>query len=82
MTHQQITAALAEAFVERASQLDYKGKKRDDAALDYFVGAAISAKLKGDNGLHDHLGRVGLFIIAVRGYQGVLDLIEPTRRAA
>jgi hypothetical protein len=34
----------AQQFVERASALNYKGKKRDDAAIDYFCGIATALK--------------------------------------
>jgi hypothetical protein len=34
-----IIKAICHGFVERAEALNLKGKKRDDAAMDYFVGA-------------------------------------------
>jgi hypothetical protein len=39
------TQKLALSFIERADALSLKGKKRDDAALDYWCGAAIGAGL-------------------------------------
>lgn len=73
-THVELARTLARRFIERAEELGYKGKKRDDAALDYFVGAAVLAELQGNKLLYEHLGRVALFVIAVRGYFGVKEL--------
>ena len=58
------------AFVERATQLEYKGKKRDHAALDFVAGAATAAQIAGNDALAAHLTRMA-FIVAVRGYAEV-----------
>lgn len=68
--------AIAQRFVDRATELGMKGKRRDAAALEYFVGAAALAEAIGDNLLHQYLGRVTAFIIAIHGYAGVQRLLE------
>jgi len=44
MTNRQIVQVLAKRFLERSEALGYKGKKADNAALDYFCGAATFAE--------------------------------------
>jgi folate-dependent phosphoribosylglycinamide formyltransferase PurN len=72
----QITQRLAEQFIERVDALGYKGKRRDDAALDFFCGAASAAEAL-DPGLTAHLTRVVVHLIAIRGYMAVLALAHP-----
>lgn len=59
------TAAIAIAFMKRSSELGYKGKARDRAALDYIVGAAKARELAG-------LALEGLdvmaLIVSIRGF--------------
>ena len=69
-----ITKNLAAKFIERADALGYKGKKRDDAALDFFVGAGAVAAETGNAELAMHLTRVVVMIISVRGFFGVKEL--------
>lgn len=71
-----IARNLAKAFIKRATELGYKGKKRDDAALNYFVGAAVLAELQGNNILYQHLGRLAGFLIAIHGYAAVKDIAK------
>jgi hypothetical protein len=73
---------MAVKLIERAAALGLKGKKRDDAALDYFVGAAAGAELAGDAKLACHLGVVSAMIISVRGYIGVAELAAEAVKAA
>lgn len=56
--------ALAKAWVEREKALGLKGKKADDAALNFTVGAANAAEVLGaEKGVF-----VGLaFLVGVRG---------------
>lgn len=68
--------AVAQRFVDRATELGMKGKRRDAAALEYFVGATALAEASGDNLLHQHLGRITAFIVAIHGYAGVQRLLE------
>lgn len=73
-TNQEIVTGLAQRFIERAEALGYKGKARDKAALDYFVGAATLADLQANHALAQHLGTVSALIVSVRGYFGVREL--------
>lgn len=74
MGYHKLVKTIAERFVERSSALGLKGKKRDDAALDYFLGAAAGAELAGDVQMACQLGLVSAMIISVRGYAGVVSL--------
>lgn len=65
---------LAQAFIERAVARNYRGKKRDDAALDFFIGATNLAQFTGDAALTQHLKTILVLIIAVRGFKGVEEL--------
>lgn len=65
---------IAERCIERMSALDIKGKRADDAALHYFVGAAVLADEIGDKALCEHLTRVAAMVIAVRGMFGVREI--------
>lgn len=67
---------VAQRFVDRATELGMKGKRRDAAALEYFVGATALAEAIGDSLLYEHLGRITAFIIAIHGYAGVQRLLE------
>lgn len=72
-TEVETTKALAKKFIERSNALKYSGVKRDNAALDYFCGAASMAELSGNVPLMEHLTRITL-LIAVRGYIAVAEL--------
>jgi len=66
-------------FVERAEHFEMKGKKRDERAIEFLVGAATALQ----NTNHEeaqHVLSCVAFIIAVRGYVEVkriaMDAIE------
>lgn len=65
---------LALKFKERSEALGYKGKKRDDAALDYFAGAAtVLAEMK-----HEDANAVIVFMqwdLSIRGYLTLVKLL-------
>jgi hypothetical protein len=65
---------LATSFMERADALNLKGKKRDDAALDYWCGAAIGAGLAGHTQLESHFGRLAALVISVRGFMAIKEI--------
>lgn len=71
-----VTKALARRFVERSESLKYKGKKRDDAALDYFCGAAVLAEEMGNDAMGEHLARICVLMISVRGYIAIKELAQ------
>lgn len=76
MNNAAIVKRVAVDFVERAEALGLKGKKRDDAALDYFLGAAAIARAQDNKPLENHIGRVALLVIATRGFKGVQDIVS------
>lgn len=65
---------LARGFIERATELGYKGKKRDDAAMDYFTGATYAAQLAGDEDLRNYLVRMMALLISTRGYSEIVAM--------
>lgn len=70
----KVGRALARRFIERSEVLDYKGKRRDSAALDYFIGAASALELAGHHEVANHIKMVSVLVIAVRGYFGVKEI--------
>lgn len=68
MTDQMISTArkVAQQFVERAKALGMKGKKRDDAAMEYFCGACTALEQVGHADL-DHMMRVTVLLVSPRG---------------
>jgi hypothetical protein len=65
---------LCRGFIERARQLNLKGKKREDAAMDYFVGAAKAMELYPTNEedykvLHGWV----VLLLSTRGYAVVVQ---------
>jgi hypothetical protein len=75
-TDQKKLGELGKAFVERASALSYKGKKRDAAAMDYFIGAAAGARLSGNEDFAERIGRWVIMLLRVRGYSEVERLAK------
>lgn len=53
-------------LIERAEVLNYKGKKADNAALDYLCGASVAASACGASQLGEYLARI-VFLVSVRG---------------
>jgi len=68
------TRALAKGFVERATAQGLKGKRRDDAVLDYFCGAYIALKAIGETDCAHHVGTITGLVLATRGYDEVVRL--------
>ena len=68
-----LARTLAKRFVERASALGLKGVKRDNAALDYFCGAASALEEIGDPRAAS-IATTAALIVAVRGYMGVAEI--------
>ena len=74
MENQEISRVLAQRFIERAEFLNYKGKKRDNAALDFFTGAASLAQVTGQLPLAQHLATLCAILISVRGFVAVKEI--------
>jgi Asp-tRNA(Asn)/Glu-tRNA(Gln) amidotransferase B subunit len=67
---------LCKSFMERSTALIYKGKKRETAAMDYFVGAVAGAKLAGKEDFAEHIGRWVVMLLRPRGYSEVERLAK------
>lgn len=69
---------LASSFVKRATAQKLKGKKRDEAAIDFFCGAYAGLELAGHRDAERILNCIG-YILCVRGYAEVerwAELVE------
>ena len=60
---------LCASFVERAAALNLKGKKRDDALMDYMIGAHVALAATGQAEDAQHVGNVAALLFSVRGYR-------------
>jgi hypothetical protein len=67
---------LAELFLERSTGLGYKGKKRDDFALEYFVGAAALARVTGQEDLCQRLSALVNYTISIKGFIAVNEILR------
>ena len=65
--------AISELFVKRAEAMQMTGKKRDQAALEFMLGALAVAEVKGDTALFNHLSKFVAFLVTTRGYAAVLE---------
>jgi hypothetical protein len=71
---------LSRQCVERMDWLQLKGKRRDDAAIHFFVGAAQGLAYAGLADAANHVGTWNSMVLAYRGYSEVLRLanwVEP-----
>jgi len=73
MSH-EISKKLAEQFIERAEALKLKGTKLEDAALNFWCGAATALELAGNSLDATLLARQAALLVAVRGYVAVQDI--------
>ena len=69
-----ILKELSIKMVERANALGLRGKKRDDATLDFFVGAVNALYLAGKKKDADHIATVTAMILQTRGFDEVARL--------
>lgn len=65
---------LARAFVRRSTELGLVGQRRDEAALDFWTGAAVCAAMNGHTELAEAIGKIGVLEISARGYAAVMTL--------
>jgi hypothetical protein len=70
-TRETIVKELCEKFRGRCHAASIKGKKRDAAALEYFVGAAMALSLAGQGELADAITSFISFGVVVRGAAAV-----------
>ena len=71
---QDIARAVASGFIERAEALGLKGKTRDKAALDYYVGAARALELAGEEKAANVIAAQATMIVCVAGYTGIVQI--------
>lgn len=75
VTRQNVARLLAAAFVDRVKKTGLKGQKtRGDAALEFFVGAAVALNLAGQTEQAEAVRVALAFDIALRGYKAVEEL--------
>ena len=71
---------LAQTFVERAYALGLKGKRRDELALEFFMGAYALVQATGDKVLEERIALVA-FVVAARGFSFVRETAEKGGRS-
>jgi hypothetical protein len=67
--------ALCQSFHARAEALGMKGKRRDDATMEFFVGASQALAIAE----HEHAPvvlRVTALLIAMRGYRYIAETVK------
>lgn len=62
---------LCNLFQERAAELSLRGKRRDDEAIAFFVGAAHGFALSGDDATAANIAAFASFGMAFRGYREI-----------
>lgn len=62
---------LCQQFIERSNAIGYRGRRRDDAALDYLIGAAQAFKVAGHDWESEAIGRICYLDVATRGFKAV-----------
>lgn len=67
---------LARQFVERANALRWRGKALDDAAINYFVGAAKGLRMAGEHNRATWLLSIVLIDISNYGFKAVVKLAD------
>ncbi len=73
----RFTAILMQARNRFEAHPDYgKGIKRDRAVMDFLLGAATAALTHGDAALYAHIVRVTTYIVAIRGYKEVEQMLK------
>ena len=79
MTNKEIVRAIAKSCLVRIDNgPDYsrRGKRGQDAALNYFCGACLLAEISGNDNLRNYLEKVICFSVSIRGVKGVEDLVK------
>jgi hypothetical protein len=71
-----IGKAIALKFVERAATLELRGQRRDEAAVDFFCGAAIALDAAGLDVEAKTIAAVVQLMVSTEGYDGVRRMAE------
>jgi hypothetical protein len=75
-TRETIIRTVCKGFVERSTALGLKGKKRDDAALNYVVGATKAYQFIGRDDLVSALSMFLSFALTLHGYKAITDELK------
>lgn len=67
MTHMTTLQKLCNTFITRSRNLGYRGKKRDNALMD-FMGGAAAALYEVNHPDADHVNTVTGMLFSVRGF--------------
>lgn len=68
---------LAQTFIKRAEERALKGRTRDKAAIEFYVGAAAYALAEhGEDSKEWNAAGLTAFLVASRGYAEVLDMAK------
>jgi len=93
MSQPSTLTRLCAKFIQRADHLALKGKKRDDAALDYLIGAASAlytfsathgldpAAIAAAHSDAQHIATVTAAVITVRGFSEVARIVLDAEKA-
>lgn len=75
-TRKTIIRTVCNGIKERVEFLGVKGKKRDDLALNYMIGAAKAYQFIGRTELVDALSMFLTFALTIRGYKAITEEVE------
>lgn len=76
MTNTAIGKTIAAKFVERSTTLDLRGKRRDEAAVDFFCGAGVALAAAGMDAEATRIAVVTQLVVATQGYPAVRRMAE------
>lgn len=86
MNMKNIGIDLSRRIVARCEAMELKGKKRDDATLNLWIGAIHGAHIAGNAEIAGYLERVAVMVICVRGFSEVKHMaaqeFEPAEKVA
>lgn len=75
-TNTELLKKLCASFVARSEAHGYRGKKRDEAALNYLIGAAMGLEMAGLAEQSAVIGSALVYLVSVRGYEEVERLAK------
>lgn len=70
---------IAQRFLDRAEAMNYRGKVKNDAALDYFHGALLIAETTGEGQLARDIA-VLIYAVNEEGWQRIKEIATKNQR--
>lgn len=67
---------ICKQLVERAEQMRLKGKKRDEMAMEFIVGAATALEGAGHSEDAQHLAKFASFLVSFRGFAAIKEMAD------